>query len=82
MAYIKTIPPHKATGETAEVYQYMFRLTGFIKTPNLFKVLSLEPAGFKRIIRGYELTMWMSDQPRARLEMVATMVSRLNDCPY
>jgi hypothetical protein len=82
MAYIKTIPPRKATGQLAEAYRAAARVIGTNNIPKVIQVTSLRPATLKRLIRVYELSMWMVDQPRATLEMVAAAVSRLNNCHY
>jgi alkylhydroperoxidase family enzyme len=46
------------------------------------QVFSLRPASMRRMIRSWELAMWLGDEPRASRELVAAAVSRLNDCHY
>jgi hypothetical protein len=82
MSFIKIIPPKRATGSLKEAYQYLGHVSGFMKIPNIIKVFSLCPETMKRIIRVFELGMWMSDQPRANLELTAAAVSHLNNCHY
>ncbi len=82
MAFIRTIPPSKATGETAEVYQYVTRMVGYNRIPKIVQVFSIRPGSMRRMIRTWELAMWIGDEPRAMREMVAATVSRLNKCPY
>jgi hypothetical protein len=36
----------------------------------------------RRMIRAWELAMWAGDEPRARRELIAAAVSRLNDCHH
>jgi hypothetical protein len=83
MPFIKTIPPDKATGETARVYQYMAEVAGLEnKVPKIVQVFSLRPASMRRMIRNWELALWVGDEPRAVREMVGAAVSRLNQCQY
>jgi hypothetical protein len=82
MAFIKTIPPGKATGETAEVYQYVTRMVGYNGIPKIVQAFSLRAGSMKRMIRTWELAMWIGDEPRTMREMVASAVSRLNQCHY
>jgi hypothetical protein len=82
MAFIKVIPPKKATDETAEAYQYMARMGGYDKIPKIVQIFSLRPESMKRMIRKWELAMWMGDEPRSQREMVGAAVSRLNQCHY
>jgi hypothetical protein len=82
MAYIKTIPPRVAAGQLAEAYQYMAQMCGYHRIPHVIQVFSLRPESMKRLIRVWELGMWMTEEPRAMLEMVAAAVSRFNNCHY
>jgi alkylhydroperoxidase family enzyme len=82
MPSIKTIPPSKATGETAEVYRYMAEMGGISRVAKIVQMFSLRPGSMRRMIRTWELTMWMGKEPRTTRELVAVAVSRLNDCHY
>ena len=82
MAFINTIPPGKATGETSEVYKYLAQVEGHGMIPKIVQVFSLKPAAMKMMIRIWELAMWMGDEPRHNREMVAAAVSRFNECHY
>ena len=82
MAFIRTISPGKATDETAEVYQYVTRMVGLNRIPKIVQVFSLRPGSMRRMIRTWELAMWIGNEPRAMREMVAATVSRLNKCHY
>ena len=51
MAFIKTIPPGKATGEAAEVYNYMAEVSGIGMVAKIVQIFSLRPASMRRMIR-------------------------------
>ncbi len=80
--YIAVVPPSKATGETAEVYRALRRVSGSGLVAKVVQAFSLRPASMRRMIRGWELAMWIGDEPRTQRELVAAAVSRLNDCHY
>jgi len=82
MAFIATIPPGKATGETAEVYRYMRQVAGGGMIAKIVQMFSLRPASMRRMIRTWELTMWAGGEPRQTRELVAAAVSRFNNCHY
>ena len=82
MAHIATVSPARATGETARVYDELRRMSGSGLVARVVQVFSLRPASMRRMIRSWELAMWVGDVPRARRELVAAAVSRLNDCHY
>ena len=82
MPFIATIPPSQARGETAEVYAALRRMSGSGLVAQVVQVFSLRPASMRRMIRSWELAMWAGEEPRARRELVAAAVSRLNDCHY
>ena len=82
MTVIRTISPSKATGETAEVYRYTRRVTGYRKMPNIVRAFSLRAASMRRTMRAWELAMWIGNPPRPMRELVAVAVSRMNSCPY
>ncbi len=82
MAFIKTIPPGKATGEAAEVYSYMAEVSGIGIVAKIVQIFSLRPASMRRMIRQWELSMWVGNVPRQHRELVAAAVSRFNNCHY
>ena len=82
MAFIKIIPPGKASGETAEVYKQLVRVTGQSMVPKIVQIFSLRPGSMRRMIRLWELSMWVGQAPRQNREMVAAAVSRSNRCYY
>lgn len=82
MAFIKTIAPGKATVEAAEVYEYMAEVSGSGMVAKIVQIFSLQPASMRRMIRQWELTMWVGNVPRRHRELVAAAVSRFNNCHY
>jgi hypothetical protein len=57
MAFIKTISPGRASGEAAEVYDYMAEVSGNRMVAKIVQIFSLRPASMRRMIRQWELTM-------------------------
>jgi len=82
VAFIRTISPREATGETAEVYRYLVEVGGHRMVPKIVQIFGLRPGSMRMMIRKWELTMWTGDEPRHMRELVAPAVSRLNDCHY
>ena len=82
MAYIKTISPLMAKGRTREVYKLSDKLTGIPMAGNIIRLFSLRSESMQRFIRNWELNMWIGDEPRATRELIASAVSRYNDCHY
>ena len=88
MAFIEIVPPGKATGETAEVYRYMHEVgSGGASSSGgliakIVQLFSLRAGSMRRMIRTWELIMWVGDAPRQNREMVAAAVSRFNNCHY
>ena len=82
MAFIRIIAPSKATGETAQVYRYMAEVGGGDLTARIVQLFSLRPGSMRRMIRSWELAMWCGDEPRTNRELLASAVSRLNECHY
>ena len=82
MTFIKTIPPSKASAELAAVYDYMAEVSGIGMVAKIVQIFSLRPASMKRMIRQWELTMWVGNVSRQHRELVAAAVSRFNNCHY
>lgn len=82
MAYIATVSPARAEGELREAYRYMTQVGGSGLVARVVQLFSLRPASLRRMVRAWELTMWVGDGPRAMRETVAAAVSRVNDCHY
>ncbi len=82
MAFIATVPPGRARGETADVYRYVREMARSPMVAQIVQLFSLRPASMRFMIRSWELGMWAGDAPRPARELVGAMVSRLNDCHY
>ena len=82
MAFIKTISPNKATGETKVVYNYMAEVAGHDRVAKIVQIFSLRPGSMKRMVRQWELAMWKGSVPRQSREVVAAALSRFNNCHY
>lgn len=82
MAFVSVIPPSRAAGPLAAAYDRLRAVAGGVPAPNVMRVFSGRAASLQRAVRGWELAMWTGEEPRARRELVAAMVSRANDCGY
>lgn len=83
MAFIRVISPREADGETSAVYRYMRQvLGGFDRSARIVQMFSLRAGSMRRMVRSWELTMWCGEEPRAQRELLAAVVSRLNECHY
>ena len=82
MAFIRIVPPGKASGETAEVYRYMAEVGGHEMVGKIVQMFSVRPQSMRRMIRNWELTMWAGTAPRPMRETLAATISRLNNCHY
>jgi alkylhydroperoxidase family enzyme len=92
MPFIETIAPQHAKHETAAVYQYMGQVGSGVseatdaKLPariaQLVQLFSIKSASMRRMIRLWELAMWTGTEPRDKRELIAAVVSRLNNCGY
>jgi uncharacterized peroxidase-related enzyme len=81
MAWIEMIPPERATGKLKDEYDRAIRRAG--KVFNIIKVQSLNPAALHASMQLYLAAMHgPSGLSRAERELVATVVSRVNDCFY
>lgn len=82
MPWIKTIPPAQATGPLKRLYDAALARAG--KVYNVISVQSLRPKTLAASTRLYTEVMQSPDSPltRAQREMIATAVSRTNECHY
>jgi uncharacterized peroxidase-related enzyme len=81
MAFIEMIHPDKATGLLKQVYDFAIQRAG--KVFNVLRVMSLNPETLKASMELYLATMYApSKLSRAQREMIATVVSRENNCYY
>ena len=82
MPFIEVIAPRAATGETRDAYRYMRQVGGGGMIANVVRLFSLRPATMRRMVRSWELAMWVGDEPRDLRELMAASISRYNDCHY
>ena len=82
MAWIDMVDEDKAEGKLKEIYE---RITGrgSSKVANVLKVHSLNPQVLEDHLNLYKTIMFAgSNISRKQREMVATVVSTINDCHY
>ena len=81
MAYIRTVPEDSATGLLRKLYDAAMRRAG--KVFNILKLMSIRPEIARSSIQFYSAIMHGSSPlSRAEREMIATVVSRANNCFY
>lgn len=81
MAYVKIVPPEKATGKLKEEYDVAMKRAGYIA--QILQVQSLNPETLHHSTGVYISCMHAeSGLPRADREMVAVVVSQINRCFY
>ena len=81
MAHIRQIPPDQATGVLKRIYDEAIARAG--KVFGILRIQSLNPGALEASMGMYKAIMFgPSPLPRARREMLATVVSRANDCFY
>lgn len=82
MAWIKTIDSDHATGLLARLYDAAIKRAG--KVFNVIRLQSPRPHTLRASVALYSEVMISPRSPlsRAQREMIATAVSRANDCHY
>ena len=81
MPHIRLIEPDDATGPLKDEYDAAVRRAG--KVFNIVKAMSLRPGVLKQSMGMYTAIMFgPSGLSRAERELLATVVSRHNDCHY
>jgi alkylhydroperoxidase family enzyme len=81
MAWIKTIPVEEATGSLKRQYDSALQRAG--KVWNIVKSMSIKPDVLRASIQFYSVLMHgPSGLTRSQREMIAVVVSRINDCYY
>jgi alkylhydroperoxidase family enzyme len=81
MAHIRQIPPAEATGLLKRIYDEAIARAG--KVFGILRIQSLNPPALEAGMGMYKAIMYgPSPLSRARREMLATVVSRANDCFY
>lgn len=81
MANIETIAEAEATGQLRRIYDAATKRAG--KVFNIIKLMSLNPATAQASMQLYS-TIMHGESPlsRGEREMIATVVSRANNCFY
>ena len=81
MAWIKTISPDEADGELKREYEAAEERAGYIA--HILRIQSLNPETLQASMALYKATMFgQSGLTRAEREMLATVVSQINECFY
>jgi uncharacterized peroxidase-related enzyme len=82
MAWIELIAPEKATGLLKQLYAAAVKRAG--RVYNVIQLQSRRPAILRASTQLYMEVMHSAESPlsRAQREMIATVVSRTNDCFY
>ncbi len=82
MAWIETVDPEDASGLLERLYAAAVKRAG--KVFNVIRLQSPRPEVLRVSTQLYREVMHSSKSPlsRARREMIATVVSRANDCHY
>ncbi len=80
MAYIRHIPPSRASGRLAHIYREIRNEVP--RVPNLMQVFSLRPETMRSIYRSWLASMWNGTVPRQTKELVAVAVSKVTNCDY
>jgi len=82
MAWIDTIDEDDAEGELAALYRGVLD-PATARVDNVLKVHSLDPGGLGAHVAVYRSAMrGTRGLPKAEREMIALVVSALNDCHY
>lgn len=84
MPFIRWIDEGRATGELAAIYRECLQSEPpRDRVPDILKCFSLRPDFLRQVI-DFSNTVHFSDGhlPRRIKEMIATLVSGLNNCPY
>jgi len=81
MAFIRTISPEQATGLLKRIYDETISRAG--KVWNVLRLMSVKPTTLRASMGLYSAIMHgPSKLSRAQREMIATVVSRTNNCHY
>lgn len=82
MAWIQTVDETDATGIVKEEYDAAMARAGEIY--NIVKLFSVRPKSMRAFVELYLAVMFDEDSPLSRMqrEMIATVVSKVNECDY
>ena len=82
MAWIHTVDEADATGAVKEEYDAAIARAGQLY--NIVKLFSVRPKSMRAFVELYLAVMFDEDSPLTRMqrEMIATIVSKVNECDY
>lgn len=82
MAWIQTVDETEATGIVKEEYDAAITRAGQLY--NIVRLFSVRPKSMRAFVELYKAVMHDADCPLTRMqrEMIATVVSQVNDCDY
>ncbi|MDE0315323.1 MAG: carboxymuconolactone decarboxylase family protein [Candidatus Poribacteria bacterium] len=82
MAWIQTVDEAEAAGIVKEEYDAAIARAGHLY--NIVKLFSVRPKSMRAFVELYKVVMHDPDSPlsRAQREMIATVVSKVNQCHY
>ena len=82
MAWIQTVDEADATGIVKEEYDAAFERAGQLF--NIVRLFSVRPKSMRAFVELYKVVMHDEDSPLSRMqrEMIATVVSKVNECHY
>jgi len=82
MAWIQTVDEAEAAGIVKEEYDAAIARAG--RLYNIVKLFSVRPKSMRAFVELYKVVMHDPDSPlsRAQREMIATVVSKVNQCHY
>ena len=82
MAWIQTVDEAEAVGIVKEEYEAAIGRAG--RLYNIVKLFSISPKSMRAFVELYKVVMHDPESPlsRAQREMIATVVSKVNQCHY
>lgn len=82
MAWIQTVDETDATGIVKAEYDAAIARAGELY--NIVKLFSVRPKSMRAFVELYKVVMHDEDCPLSRMqrEMIATVVSKVNECHY
>jgi len=81
MTWIRTVSPADATGRLKKIYDAAVTRAG--RVFGILRTMSLDPAVLDSSMTFYQRIMYAREGlSRSQREMLATVVSRANDCHY
>lgn len=82
MAWIQTVDEAEAEGIVKEEYDAAIARAGHLY--NIVKLFSVRPKSMRAFVELYKVVMHDDESPLSRVqrEMIATVVSKVNQCHY